>query len=529
MSTAAPPHRPCAALEQQSEGLDDDAVHRFLLGQDNSPQKLRQQEASSELGDPFAQHLLLEGVFPRTAGEVLSALEQAVTADDPLRTQRFFLVGEGSQIADMPGSPVNRNLRFLVTCGSGQGGPDIMVSAFHPDEGTAEVMAWDRRTGGFNFYRTVGSSSAWVFAGNSRHALTAPTRDNGPFESHKSGHFIMKELRFPWVHWDSPAAKVSPSVFTAQNLDDHPWVRRLEPGGAYTLEDEVAIPSIQRWTQTRLDALLSGTSQETPKRLLEQLLDTPTVNLMSSITSSAAAITGSEPKVDLPDTFFVDSAGLVKVGLQPPTPLFVASEVYARSLQTFEVTLRDDEQFNRPGDTHFAFVVPERAFEDTETIAQAIDRDILSKRLVASLLMVDFPNPVFSARRRQLLQHVPEIADTADFSEQVADAILATPEASQAGTAENEFAERWNVGEAFKDTFEGLLERYYSDVSAKLETQEGFDDYMRLAESRRERVRQMPIAESKLLFAHTTLTLSGPTTMLMPDRLMRPDGTVEEV
>jgi hypothetical protein len=36
-------------------------------------------------------------------------------------------------------------------------------------------MAWDRRSGGFNFHRTVGANSAWVFAGNSRHALADPT------------------------------------------------------------------------------------------------------------------------------------------------------------------------------------------------------------------------------------------------------------------------------------------------------------------------------------------------------------------
>ena len=522
MSTAAVPHRPCIELERQFEGLDDDAVHRFILGWDNSPKKLSRQEASSELSDPFAQLLLLEGTFPRTAGEVLTALEQAASTDDPLREHRFFLVGEGSQIPHLPGSPpVRRNLRFLVTCGTGPGGPDIFVSAFHPDQGTVELMAWDRRAGGFNFYRTVGSGSAWVFAGNSRHALTAPTRDNGPFESHKSGHFLMKELHLPWVNWDSPLAKVALSIFTAQGLEDHPWVRRLAPGGAYTLEEDIAIPSIERWTRTRLDALLAGDAEETPRRILEQLLDTPTVNLISSQTSSEAAVAGAVPKVDLPDTFFVDSAALAGVfGLQRPSKPFVASTIYAKSLETFAVTLTDGEQFNRPGDTHFAFVVPERASEDTETIRQAIALGIISKRLAASLLMVDFPNPVFSAKRRQLLQHVPDTPITADSSDQVADAILATPEASQAGTAENEFAERWSVGEAFEDTFNGLLQDYYHAFAAKLATQQGFDDYLRLAESRRAQVIQMPITESELLFARTNIPPG--------DRTMKPDGTVEE-
>lgn len=526
MSTAVPPHRPCREFERQSEGLDDDAVYRFIIGKDDSPQKLNREEASRELGDPFAQLLLLEEKFPRTAGAVLAALEDVVTADDPLRRHRFFVVGEGGQIQPVPGvPPAQRNLRFLVTCGTGPDGPDIMMTAFHPDHGTIELMAWDRRVGGFNFYRTVGSANAWIFAGNSRHALAAPTRDNGPFESHKNGHFLMKELRLPWINWDSPKAKIARSIFTAEGLADHPWIRRLEPAGAYTLEDDIAISSITRWTRSRFDALLSGNSKETPRRIFEQLLVTLTVNLRSSHTSSEAAVAGAVSEVDLPDTFFVDSGLLVEVlGLQSAPAQFVASTIYARSLETFAFTFTDGAEFSRKGDTHFAFVVPERAFEDIDTIRQVLERGIIDRRLVASLLMVDFPNPIFSARRQQLLQYVPDTpmsGSPQDFAEQVANSILGTPEAAQAEMAENEFAERWNAGESFEDTFNNLLQRYYNTFVANLGSQQGFDEYVLLAESRRAQVIRMPIFESPLLFARTNIPIR--------DRAMRADGTVEEI
>ncbi|MDP8976310.1 MAG: hypothetical protein M3N28_08130 [Actinomycetota bacterium] len=525
MSTAAPPHRPCADLERRSEGLDDDAVHRFILGQDDSPRKLGQQEASSELGDPFAQLLLLNGTFPRTAGDLLTGIEDAVPAGDPLRVQQFFVVGEGSQVRPVPGQPhLDRNLRFLATCGAGPGGPDIMVSAFHPDQGTVEVMAWDRRNAGFNYYRTVGSSSAWVFAGNSRHALTVPTRDNGPFESHKSGHFLMKELRLPWVNWHSPQASIASSIFADEGLRDHPWVTRLAPGGAYTLEEDVAIPSMERWTRARLAALLSGDADETRRRILEQVLDTPTVNLVSSQTSSGAAVAGAVSEVDLPETFFVDSAALAGVlGLEPPPAAFVAAEIYATSLETFAVRLSDGARFSRPGDTHFAFVVPERAFEDTETLKQAVQVGLVTRRLAACLLMVDFPNPVFSAKRRRLLAHVPDTPITGSaegFANQVADAIVASAEASGPGTAEQEFARHWDLGEAFEEAFNDLLKAYYVGVGQRLEAQDGFDDYMRLAESRRARVKGMPITESAMLFAQTNIPPR--------ERMMKEDGSVEE-
>jgi hypothetical protein len=521
-SGPVPPHRPCGALERK--GLDENAVHRFILGSDDRPNKLSTQEATRQLGDRFAQLVLLSGVFPRTAGEVLDAIEQAVPPDDPLQVQQFFLVGEGSQIAPpMPGGVGRRNLRFLATVGNGPFGPDIVLSAFDPDSGTVELMAWDLVGGGFNYYRTVGRSNAWVFAGNSRHALMAPTRDNGPFESHKSGHFLMKELKFPWVHWDSPTAVIGDQVLDEEGLLDHPWVANRAPGGAYTLEEGVAKPAIQRWTRARLKALVSGNSEETPRRVLEQVLTTLTVNLVSSQTSSAVAVSGAVPEVDLPETFFVDSDALSGVlGLAPPPPPFVPSSVYAESLRTFDVRLTDDDQFEQPGDTHFAFVVPERAFEDTDTLRQAIEREIVSRRLTACLLMVDFPNPIFSEKRQRLLEHVPDTAfgQGDDFSQDVADAIRSRPEATQPGTAEHEFAQLWDEGENFEAPFNALLQNYFTAFAQRLTTQEGFDSYMRLAESRRDRVKAMPIAESPMLFSRTNIPSR--------ERTMRADGTVEE-
>lgn len=147
-SRPVPPHRSCGVLAV--EGLDDDAVHRFILGSDEHPNKLSPQEATQQLGDRFAQLVLLQGIFPRTAGEVLNAIEQAVPLGDPLRVQQFFLVGEGTQIA--PGVAADRKLRFLATVGEGPGGPDIMLSAFEPDHGFVELK-WP------GTWRRVGSTT----------------------------------------------------------------------------------------------------------------------------------------------------------------------------------------------------------------------------------------------------------------------------------------------------------------------------------------------------------------------------------
>ena len=140
----------CAAFRRlPPELLQPDRVHRFVVGEDPAPRALTGEEAAAELGDPFATLLLLRGVFPRTAGEVLAALDRATIEGDPLRRGFFFLLGEGSQIPMTPATAaVDRNLRFLAARGIGPDGADVLISAFHPDEGNVELMSWDRRRAG---------------------------------------------------------------------------------------------------------------------------------------------------------------------------------------------------------------------------------------------------------------------------------------------------------------------------------------------------------------------------------------------
>jgi hypothetical protein len=516
----------CGAFRRlRPESLQPGRVHRFVVGEDPAVRVLALDEAERELGDPFATMLLLRGIFPRTAGEVLEELDRVAPAVDPLRRGFFFLLGEGSQIPMTPATArVDRNLRFLAARGIGADGADLLVSAFHPDEGDVELMSWDRRSGGFNYYQTVGESTAWVFAGNSRHALADPTQGKGPFESHLSGNFVMKELRFPWLHWHSKAANILASVLPKDPpLTDHPWVTGRDPQGALTCEIAVAKPGIERWTRARFERLLDGGGViADPERIMVQILGTPSVNIITSQTESRAAVPGAT--VDLPQTFFVDSEGLTEnLGLQAPPPFKVSTEVYRQSLARFRVRLSDDRGFERAGDTHFAFAVPERAFEDQAVLTRALDVGLLSRRLAACLLMTDFPNPIFSPRRAALLAHVPAqavvVGGASDFSERMGDAIAAAAAGTPQGSPEREFAARWARGDDLS-SFDGELRAYYDAVTEQLGTQAGFDDYVRLAEARRDRVRAMPIFESPLLFAHSDIP-QGP-------RAMAADGTVRE-
>jgi hypothetical protein len=522
MTGSAPPHETCTVFNELS-GLDDAAIHRFVVGEDPTPRVLAGEEAAAQLGDPFATLLLLKGVFPDTAGEVLAALDEATESENPLRKNRFFLLGEGSQIPHTPQTAgLQRNLRFLAARGDGPDGPDILLSAFHPDESDVEVMAWDRARGGFNFYRTVSDTRAWVFAGNSAHALTPPSERKGPFESHLSGAFLMKELRSPWISWDSPAARIQPSVFAQDDpLRQHPWFAERDGNGAITCEEAVARPSMRRWARVRMGAVKEAGTVQRPARILRQVLETPTVNLISSHVESAIADTVDV--IEVPQTFFVDSEALVELedlGLPAPPPFDVPPEIYHQSLERFGFRMSDGNGFERPGDTHFAFLVPERAFEDIVVEAEAIRIGMLTPKLAATLLMVDFPNPVFSSRRAALMRHVPGPGPVENLSERMSDAILAAAQGAPAGSPEDEFAALWSAGEGWQERYALLLQDYYAKVTQRLSTQEGFDAYVRLAESRRERVRAMPITESRLLFAETDIPKA--------QRSMRADGAVEE-
>lgn len=503
------------------KGAPQGSVVKFVVGEDTQPHKMTQAERDDQLGDPLATLLFNKGVFPTTGQEILDAIDAVVGPNEPLgsKSQMSFVLGEGSQIPLPDATPsTNAGMRFLVTRGSGPKGPDVIISAADPNESFVELMAWDKKHKGFNYYRSVGGKGRWAFAGNSRHALSAPTKGKGPFEAHPSGNLVMKELRLPWVHWHSFKVDIFEDAFPkGDSRRKHPWFTKKL--GAETCETAVVMPSITRWTEARLDrAIGAGGVVADPARVVEQIVTSPSSNLASSTRESK----GAGP-VDLPPGFFVDFDAFGRVGLPGPPPLSVSRAIYKKSLQTFDFRLDDGDGFVQPGDTHFAFVVPERAFEDSETLGQAIDRGLITRRLAAALLMVDFPNPVFSARRAALLKHAPATATITNgastYSEDMAQAIISAAPATQAGSPEKEFVDRWNKAQNLPGPLGDELEKYYAAIVKKLKTQAGFDDFVRLAESHRNRFRETPLFEFPLLFPVTDVPRNQ-------RRLMKPDASV---
>lgn len=525
----AKPEATCGRL--QTDKAPAGSLRHFVISAGNN--ELREfdaDEAIELLQDPLAEFVLRRDEFPTNPMDLLNRLDAAIGPDHPLAasSQRSFVVSEGSQVLRNQNDSLDPSatLRFVVTRGGDSAdGPDLIISVSGPDSSSVEVMAWDPVNRGFNFYRTAEAAGAWVWAGNSRHALESPTRGLGPFEAHPSGTFLMKELKRPWVHWHSPDAVMDRRDFQAGDpRAEHEWFSLKR--GAYELEESVAKPAVIRWNRERVERIAASGKLEKPAQIFEQIvgapadrLPRPTVNLTSSMTRWSQALAGED--VVLPLTFFVDLDSLAGLGLPRPPLLSIAGDRYVSTARAEGIHL-EKGSFTEDRDTHFTFVVPERAFEDVDLLGQLLARKLLvTPRLALCLLFVDFANPVFSEERASLLGLIEDFAHDAVEAEAygtaLGDHIAAS--ADSAPPATERFAELWALSEdQLRATASAQLQAYYDAVENRVNTDEGSRDYLRLACARR-------AAHEDLLIHEFDLVL--PRADADPNLRMRIDGGVQ--
>ena len=97
----------------------------------------------------------------------------------------------------------------------------------------------------------------------------------------------MKELKRPWVHWHSPAARILDSALAPDDpLAAEPlWVNRSQ---ADEFERAIARPGIQRWTAARIERRTRDGRLTSLPEFMRQVLDTSTINLAASPLSRPA-------------------------------------------------------------------------------------------------------------------------------------------------------------------------------------------------------------------------------------------------
>jgi len=263
--------------------------------------------------------------------------------------------------------------------------------------------------------------------------------------------------------------------------------------------------------------------------LLRQLCTTTTVNLTCADVASSAAVSDPATTFALPLGFWLNADILLNLPLGIPAnfnPPSVTGKFYADSLIRYDFALVQDN-FRQPGDTFFAFIVPETSFEDIDVINQMVLNGILTAHFAASVLMVDFPNPVFSSARAKLLQYMPTTATldpaAGGLSEQIAKIISQAASGQPADSPEAQFKANWELPDTdWRNVLASRIQSYMAAVSERINSAEGFDAYVQLAESRRREFKRMRLNEFTLTLPVTNIPSDAPLLH------MRPNGTVEE-
>ncbi len=420
------------------------------------------------------------------------------------------MVADGGQIPWTPATDdLQRSFRFAVTRqATGATEPDLLISAStHLDDAEAflQVIGWDPQAGAFQFYDR--RDGAWFWAGSSWDALEPDSRGQGPFDSHVNGALNMKELKNPWVHWNSMAASIRDDALAHDDPLRHEalWTQR---SGAQDFETDMARAGISRWTAARFARLTVNGQLTRMSDFMRQVLETSTINLASSLLSNARLPTAAT--VDLPVTFFFNADAFDVLGLDididPPS---VPGPIYRAALAHFAVALVN-KRHRFVGDTQFLFVVPEPAYEDVLVLQALLKQKALSRRIAAALLMVDFSNPVFSARRATLLQYIPDVVDLAHpetFEKEFLDRVSQSPAAHAAGSPEHQVLTNMQLDEhQWEQQCSTRIRTFYKAATAHLTDEQGFQQVFELADSRRREFRKRPLAEFDLTMPVTNIS-----------------------
>lgn len=447
-------------------------AYRFRVGLEQEPVAIEPAELAG-MDDLFAQLVLRAGRRPATMHE----LDATIAAHSSER--RSFMIAEGALLGAAP--ILDPNLRMLVAYRRATEWDAFVSTAppFDDEKVFLQLIAWSARTRDFSFWeRREGS---WFLAGRSADALAAPTRGLGPFDSHVNGTLIMKELKAPWLHWHSMSQTLpldvvpghsrgaSDPIFAGLSTAD-----RLEP---------IVRRAAERWAHARLDDVLAATRIEHPDRLLRHLLTPTTVNIVSSPATFAGP---DDELIGVPPTLFADTDALIDlIGLAPAIsrPPFVSRGRYRAAATRLGLHLRNGT-FRQDGDAFFAWPVPERSLEDQTIVKHLLARGLLSPQLVATVLMLDFTNPLDSPRRRALLEEIPSTPIAPSDLEPALAAALANAGVALEAGWEAAFSERIAV--------------FVVKVQTRLDSDDGLDDMIRLTDARRRAFRRRKLAEFDL-------------------------------
>jgi hypothetical protein len=380
------------------------------------PQPMTEAERA-DLKDPLFQLVLKDHADVKTVAQINQFLKPA--------GQDVFVVDE--RVADtapkVNGTPASRRAVITPNGTTNQMLLDqnVFFSTFFNSEqfntgNFIEAMGWDDTQSRFNYYKfdqSGGESTpSWKFRGSSKDAdiLPAASRQNTCMQCHINGGTVMKELFLPWNNWNSFSA---PTNYLTKGTGNWPIAQPANSplkdlGGAQQLEGAAILPTIIRQNERRINALRSADRQTITdaRRLLKPLFVTTEFNIISSSTLSPLHPFNKPSNspgdlISVPTSFFLNSS-LIQNELGVTASFFdfdrISTADYAHLVRQTKTSLGGAQ----PGDSNFAWFVPEASFMDTDWVSQLIQKEIVPRQFVAAALAVDLENPVLSRDRAKL-------------------------------------------------------------------------------------------------------------------------------
>lgn len=487
-------------------------------GQIGTRMSLKEQQAN--LNDLWGKEILRQGKYPQDVKQSQQAIWQA----NPNLTEKIYLVAEGGQIPlSVAPRKNNRDPRLAITW-EGDGILSTLLSGT-PGSSTRflQVIAWDAQKKKFNYYE-LNPEKHWSWAGDSSHARQPQFVGQGCFDCHHNGSVIMKELKTPWNNWTSQLATINLS-FLPLDVAQDPNLKKLN--GADQLEQDIRGGVAQYYTAWLASHLSNDFKTITNiSDLLRHITTTTSVNFESNNPSSG------NPDIVPPKNFFLFDDALSQVtgddfggsGYNFPSTISFQSKKFNQIIDTKGFALRKcvriadtnkcqptTLKYEQKGSTFNPFFVPVPSNEDSLVIQNLIkfsanlnnqrkNIQFISDKFAASILMVDFQNPVFSSVRSSLQTYadkldVATIDDTGVsnipslFVAQIQEAVKnQTPCSTQnldSCSAEQQFLNTWNLSDAnWKATVNQRIQDYLNAVSNQIANGTGLSDYVDLIVSR---------------------------------------------
>ncbi|KAH8105193.1 hypothetical protein BXZ70DRAFT_510162 [Cristinia sonorae] len=415
--------------------------------------------------------------------------------------------------------------------------PDADGNQVSGPGGFIQCVSWDphafgRNRGMARFYQR--NRQGWIYFGDSTHAFNSATAELGPFDGHVGGGIIMKELTVPWTHWfDSGnvghfvrslgSTRTQGSACDPHNVLHDPLFTPPS-GSAFTLLsraeslERVVENGVASWYRSRhqRDFIDPATNQPFPvitdviQHWVGHILLNRAMNIATSATASEQVIHSEADIAGLPRTLFFNGNALeiVLPDAGPETAFGITNALYRQSVADLELSL-----FYRDRATGtlkvavagtegpFAFPIIEPGLEDYVGIqtltVRATVAEILPRKAIAAMLMVDFWNPLYSSRREGLMKYVPKSAKfnpttrAYNILDQFVANVRASPAASDPTSAESEILQLLATpDDTYIPLFTARVNTYLARVAARLnprdsDVQSALDDYMVLAEGRR--------------------------------------------